>query len=158
MRTISSVTRRRLEMQGFVGFDDVVLAAIRPGLRLAPTLCMIWVAIGTLLASPVVLSLLIPVAALCAILGRHPFDVLYNFGARALLGTPSIPRYTTPRRFACMIAAAWLTGTSIAFAMGAALFGTVLGAAIATAMLITASTDFCLPCFAYARLFDKRRV
>ena len=144
-------------MQGFVGFDDGVLAAIRPGLRFAPTLCMIWVAVGTLLASPVVLSALIPVAALCAILGRHPFDVLYNYGARALLGTPSIPRPPTPRRFACGIAAAWLTGTSMALAMGVTLFGTVLGASIATALLITASTDFCLPCFAYARWFDKQR-
>ncbi len=34
-------------MQGFVGFDDAALAAMRPGLRLAPALCMIWVAAGT---------------------------------------------------------------------------------------------------------------
>ena len=144
-------------MQGFVGFDDVVLAAIRPGLRLAPTLCMIWVAVGTFLASPMALAALIPVAALCAIMGRHPFDLLYNFGARALLGTPCIPRYTAPRRLACTIAGVWLTGTSIAFAMGAAFWGTLLGASIAAAMLITASTDFCLPCFAYARWFAKQR-
>ncbi len=158
MRTISLVTRRRLEMQGFVGFDDAALAAMRPGLRFAPTVCAILVAAGTLLASPVVLAAMIPVGALCAILGRHPFDLLYNYGVRVLLGTPAVPRYATPRRLACTIAAAWLTATSIAFALGAALFGTVLGALIATAMFITASTDFCLPCFAYARWLARQRL
>lgn len=153
MRTILSATRRRLEMQGFVGFDDDVLAAIRPGLRLSPTLCSILVASATLWASPVALAAMIPIAALCTLRGRHPFDILFNYGVRRLLDAPPIPRYTTPRRFACAIAALWLTGTSVAFALGAAHLGTLLGALIALAMLITATTDFCLPCFAYASWF-----
>ena len=37
--TLSSTTRRRLAMQGFIGLDDAALAEIGPWLRLTPAIC-----------------------------------------------------------------------------------------------------------------------
>ena|SRR2546423_577875 len=76
MNTISDVTRARIEAQGFVGLDDRTLAAINYWLRLAPAICMVWTAIGTALTSPIIVSALIPFAALDAILPGHPFDLV----------------------------------------------------------------------------------
>jgi hypothetical protein len=52
MPAISITTRKQLEAQGFVGLDDNTLAQANYPLRLAPALCMAWVALGTYLASP----------------------------------------------------------------------------------------------------------
>jgi hypothetical protein len=60
-------------------------------LRLSPAICMVWTAVGTALASPTILWALAPFAALGAILPGYPFDVLYNYGLRHLLGTPRLP-------------------------------------------------------------------
>ena len=40
MKRLSTTARRRLEMQGFVGYDDATLAEVNLWLRLAPALCM----------------------------------------------------------------------------------------------------------------------
>jgi hypothetical protein len=68
---------------------DETYAQINYPLRLSPAICMVWVAVGTALASPIILWALMPFAALGAILPGHPFDVLYNLGRRHLLGTPA---------------------------------------------------------------------
>jgi hypothetical protein len=114
--TLSQVTatvRERIQAQGFCGLDDATYAQVNYPLRLSPTICMVWVAVGTAFASPTILWALVPFAALGAILPGHPFDVLYNYGLRHLLGTPALPRYGVRRHLACaeatlmVIAAAW---------------------------------------------------
>src|SRR5512146_613150 len=114
-----STRRRRIEMQGFTGLDDRTIDQLDPWIRLAPALCMTWTAIGTALGSATVIAALVPFAIGGAVGTRHPFDVIYERGFRPRLGTPSIPRYGAPRRFACMIATAWLVATAAAFHAGA---------------------------------------
>jgi hypothetical protein len=110
-----AVVRRRLEAQGFLGLDDVALAEIGPWLRWSPALCAVFMATGTILASPPVLWALAVTALLGAILPAHPFDIFYNHVVRQLTGTRPLPHHGPQRRFACGIAAAWLIGTALAF-------------------------------------------
>ncbi len=86
MATISPTTRRRLEIQGFCDIDDQTLAATAPWLRLAFALCAVLAAAGTILASPVFLYALVPVAVLAAVFPVHPFDLIYNYGLRYFTG------------------------------------------------------------------------
>ncbi len=118
---------------------------------------MTWAAVGTALGSAAVLGVLVPFAVGGVIGTRHPFDVLYELGIRPRLGTPSIPRYRAPRRFACAVAAVWLTATAIAFHVGAAALGYVLGAALVVAAGVPTFTGFCIPSWIYARIRHQPR-
>ena len=100
MSTALGTIRENIQAQGFCGLDDKTYAQINYPLRLSPAICMLWTAVGTALASPMILWALTPFAALGAILPGHPFDVLYNYGLRHLTGTPALPGYRARRRLA----------------------------------------------------------
>ena len=104
MSQISTTARERIQAQGFCGLSDATYAQINYPLRLAPGIMMVWVAVGTVLASAHILWALVPFTALGAILTGHPFDVLYNQGLRYLMGTQELPRYGLRRRFAFAVA------------------------------------------------------
>lgn len=151
------VAKRRLaEMQGFTGLDDRTLREIDPWLRLAPALCMTWVAVGTALGSAAILAALVPFAVAGVFGTRHPFDALYEHGIRRRLGTASIPRYGAPRRFACAVASAWLLSTSAAFYLGAMALGYVLGASLVMAAAVPTLTGFCIPSWVYGKIARPR--
>src|SRR5271167_3072803 len=80
MSQISAPARERIQTQGFCGLSDATYAQISYPLRLSPGIMMVWVAVGTALASARVLWALVPFTAFGAILTGHPFDVLYNYG------------------------------------------------------------------------------
>jgi hypothetical protein len=153
MASVSPATRRRLEIQGFVGLDDRTLAETAPWLRLAFALCTVLAAIGTILASPVLLWALIPIAALAAAFPVHPFDLLYNYGIRHLTGTGPLPKRGAPSRFACGLGAVWLLATGWAFQSGYALAGYLLGGALTAVGLLVSTTDVCIPSLIYRTLF-----
>jgi hypothetical protein len=46
MKIISPTSRKRLEMQGFVGMSDADLSEIRPWLRVSPAITIVWMAAG----------------------------------------------------------------------------------------------------------------
>ncbi len=104
MSQISTTVRERIQAQGFCGLIDATYAQINYPLRLSPAIMMVWVAVGTVLASAQILWILVPFTALGAILTGHPFDVLYNRGLRYLMGTQELPRYGLRRRFAFAVA------------------------------------------------------
>ena len=155
MATVSTATRSRLETQGFVDLDDQTLAQVGRWLRLAPAICATWTAIGTALASPFVLWALVPFAVVGAATRGHPFDVIYNHGIRHMLGTPHLPPYRAPRRFACAVGSVWLTATGLAFYAGLTALGYVLGAGLVAAALTVTLTDFCIASFIYGLIFGK---
>ncbi len=154
-RQISPTARRRIEAQGFLGYSDSFLADINYWLRLAPAICMTWVAIGTWLASPFVLWALMPFALLGAVLRGHPFDVIYNHGIRHWIGTPALPEYGKPRRFGCGIMTVWLGITGWAFSSGWTATGYALGIFAVLMTLINVTTGLCVPSVTYGRLFGK---
>jgi hypothetical protein len=151
-----AVVRRRLEAQGFLGLDDVALVEIGPWLRWSPALCAAFMAAGTIFASPPMLWALAAIALLGAVLPAHPFDLFYNLVVRHLTGTRPLPHHGPQRRFACGVAAAWLTGTGLAFQQGATTLGYVLGGMLTVVAAIVATTHFCIPSLVYNKLLRPR--
>jgi hypothetical protein len=151
MKSISPTSRKRLEMQGFVGMSDADLAEIRPWLRVSPVITVTWMAAGLFLGSAKVIWAMIPFSILGALLPGHPFDVFYNFGIRFLLGKRALPRYHLARRSCCMMASMWAGVVGGAFHSGA----TALGVIFIGAALLPVTTDFCIPAYLYGLIFGK---
>ena len=116
---------------------------------------MIWTAIATYYQSVTALVVLIPLSALGAVLPFHPFDILYNHGIRHMLGTPKLPPYNPPRRFACFVGTLWLSATAWAFYSGATMVGTVLGGLLVVATSLPTFIDFCFASYVYNMMFGK---
>ncbi|ACG75182.1 conserved hypothetical protein [Anaeromyxobacter sp. K] len=149
------VTRRRLEAQGFHGLDDVALTEIGPWMRWSPALCTAVMATGTILASPAVLWTLAVIAAFGAALPFHPFDLLYNHLVRRLTRTRALPHHAIQRRFACGLAAVWLTATGLAFHAGSMVLGYALGATLTAVAGILSVTHFCIPSLVFNAMFQR---
>ena|SRR6185503_21353735 len=124
MTALSPTTMRRLHVQGFA--DDALLAEVSPWLRLSPALCAIFAGLGTATASPTILFALVGTALLGAVMPFHPFDLIYNYGIRFLVGKRALPSNGAPRRFACGVAAVWLVATALFFVGGQAIAATRL--------------------------------
>jgi hypothetical protein len=151
--TASATVRRRLEAQGFHGLDDATLEEVGPWLRWSPVLCTLFMAAGVALQSPVILWALAGTALLGSLLPFHPFDLLYNYGARHLTGTRPLPHQGPQRRFACGMAATWLVATGWAFHAGAGSLGYGLGIPLILVAGLVSVTHFCIPSVIYNTLF-----
>jgi hypothetical protein len=147
MTALSPTTVRRLRVQGFD--DDALLAEVSPWLRLSPALCAILAGLGTASASPTILFVLAGTALLGATLPFHPFDLIYNYGIRFLVGKRALPSNGAPRRFACGIAAVWLVATALFFVGGQAIAGYALGALFVVVAGLVSTTDICIPSLMY---------
>lgn len=156
-RTLSSRTRRLLDIQGFDAVEDQQLTEVTPWLRLAFGLCAVLGGLATASASPVVLLVLTAIAALAAASPVHPFDQIYNHGIRHLTGTGPLPKRGAPSRFACGIGAGCLVVTAWAFSAGHAVLAYTLGATLTAVALLVSTTDICIPSMAYRALFGGPR-
>src|SRR5688572_26245561 len=152
---VTGKTRERIEAQGFCDLDEQTYAHINYPLRISPAICMVWTAVGTALASPVILWALVPFAALGALLPGHPFDVVYNHGLRHVLRMPPLPRYGPRRRFACAVATVMLISAAWGFQAGSPALGHLAGWSLVAAAFVNVSTGFCIPSF-IARVFFGR--
>jgi hypothetical protein len=153
---MSTSVRQRLEAQGFHGLDDATLREIGPWLRWSPVLCTLVMVTGVALASPAILWALAAVAFLGVWLPFHPFDLLYNYGARHLTGTRPLPHHGPQRRFACGIATAWLVATGWLFHTGATTLGYALGIPLILVAGLVSVTHICIPSMIYNALFRPR--
>lgn len=147
--------RGNIQAQGFCGLDDKTYAQINYPLRLSPAICMLWTAVGTALASPMILWALMPFAALGAILPGHPFDVLYNYGLRHLTGTPALPRYGARRRLACAFATTMIVAAAWSFQKGMPMAGQIVGWALVAGTFVNVSTGLCGPALIVRIFFGK---
>lgn len=152
---MNAAAHERLRTQGYVDVDEATLAEVEPWLRWSPAICTTIVIAGTALASEWMLWALVPFALIGALTSRHPFDYVYNLGVRRLTGTAPLPEHRAPRRFACGMAAAWITLTGTAFAAGAPAAGYVLGGMLAAVATLVSVTHFCIPSTIYGLLFGK---
>ena len=73
--------RKRLEIQGFF-LSDKDLKELGPWFRWTYIICGIFMLLGTVLASPIILWSIGAIALIGAILPFHPFDLLYDYGIR----------------------------------------------------------------------------
>ncbi len=150
---LTETTRRRLDIQGFERIEDGALARVAPWLRLAFGLCAVMAGVGTALASPTLLLLLVPIAALAAVFPVHPFDLIYNYGIRFMTGTPPLPRRGAPSRFACGLGAMWLVATTWVFQAGHPILGYVLGGLLTAVAVLVSTIDVCIPSLVYRSIF-----
>lgn len=147
------VLRRRIEAQGFCGYDDAAIAEFGPWLRLTTGLCAAWAAAATATSSAYGLWLLAVVALLGAAFPHHPFDAIHDLVIRRFTGGRALPPNGIPRRFGCALATVWLAGAGTAFALGADGAGYGLGFSLVGAALVPTLTDFCIPSWLFGKLF-----
>jgi len=156
-KTLSSTTRRRLDVQGMNGISDEALAEIFPWQRMAYLMCSILAGVGTALASPIILWILVPVAGLAALFPVHPFDLIYNHGIRHFRKTGPLPKRAAQGRFACGIATVWLIATALAFQSGFPITAYVLGFSLTFVGLLVGTTDICIPSIIYNAIFLRKQ-
>jgi hypothetical protein len=156
-KTLSATTRRRLNVQGFSDVDDETLAEGAPWLRMAFGMCALLAGAGTALASPTILWILTPIAALAALFPVHPFDLIYNHGIRYLQNSGPLPKRRAQSRFACGVGAVWLVATAWAFQSGALIVGYIWGGALTGVAVLVSTTDVCIPSMIYNALFSRSR-
>jgi hypothetical protein len=149
MSPLTETTRRRLDIQGFERVDDRALGEVAPWLRLAFGLCAVMGGVGTAMASPTVLLVLVPIAGLAALFPVHPFDLIYNYGIRFITKTAPLPRRGAPSRFACGLGAVWLVATAWAFHAGRPLVGYALGGLLTAVAVLVSTLDVCIPSLLY---------
>ncbi|MGN6183774.1 MAG: DUF4395 domain-containing protein [Thermoanaerobaculia bacterium] len=153
---LSSKRRARLSAQGWS--NDAHLHEIAPWARVAPAVCMVVILTGVWIGTSTLFWILVPLALMGAMSGRHPIDMIYSEIVAPIINTRPLPRCGAPRRFACTVAAVWLMATAIAFSNGPTLLGGILGGCMAAAMFLTAALDLCLPCYVFVALFVRKKL
>ena len=156
-KTLSATTRRYLSVQGLGDVDDETLAETAPWQRMAFGLCALFAAAGTALASPTILWILMPIAALAALYPFHPFDLIYNHDIRYLRITGPLPKRRAQSRFACCVGAVWLVVTALAIQSGALITGYILGGALTGIALLVSTTDIRIMSMIYNALFLRSK-
>jgi hypothetical protein len=149
-------TRKFLQLQGF-NLDDEELSEIGPWMRWPYVFCASILAVGVLLASPVIVWGLSAIAIATVFLPSHPFNYAYNYGVRHLTGTRPLPPSTAQGRFACGVGGVWLIATGAAFFTGATTLGYALGGVMVAMATLVATTHVCIPSLVYAALFGRQR-
>ncbi len=119
--------------------------ALRIGLRFPTALCLALVVAGLALQSAVLILALVPIGAVAGWTTRHPFDLLWNYGLRRLMGAPSLPPNPTPRRHAFKLATVWLLAVGVLFAVGQPTMALVLGGVLVAVCGLVTVTHFCVP-------------
>ncbi len=144
--------RYRLAMQGFTDVADEDLPAVALGLRLSPAVCLLGVALGTALTSPIVIGVLIPFAAVGFLTPYSPFDRLYNRFIRRWTGGPPLPPRRAPSRFACAVATVWLALILTAFLTDHPTAGVALGGAMVLVAALMTFGHYCIASHLYRQL------
>ena len=155
--SIASWSRGCLSMQGYGFLSDEERQGLWLGLRFSPLLCLVGIALGTALASPVLLFVMAATAMIGGFLtAKHPFDYLYDLAVRPLVGGPSVPSSPAPRRFACQLAMPWIMAIAVAFIAGTSAVAWILAAPLMLVGTVVTLTNWCLPSLIYGRLRRPR--
>ena len=155
---ISATRIRRIRCQGYDStFTDEELSRHSLGNRFAYQLCTILFTLGVVLTSIPILSIAATIAALTVVLPRHPFDYLYNAFVRHLWHRPLLPKRTAQAKFACGIAALWISIIIYLFSRQQFTAGYILGGALLFVALLVSILDYCIPSVIYNFLFQKKQ-
>jgi hypothetical protein len=147
---------QNLATQGYcLPADDA--RALRVGLRFPTALCLALVVTGLALESALLVGLLVPIGAVAGWSARHPFDHLWNHGARHVVGGPELPPNPSRRRHAFKLATVWLAGVAALLAAGASTAALALGGVLVAVCSLVTVTNFCIPSTMLAGLERRRR-
>jgi hypothetical protein len=154
---ISPTCRKRLHVQGYENFSDKELNDYKFGIRFAYACCITLVAFGLFFQSMPIVAIAAIIAFAGAFPPYHPFDYLYNYGVRHLLGKPKLPARTNQGRFACGIASVWLSITIYLLYNNYIVSGNVLAIALLAVGTLVVTTDICIPSIIYNGIFKKTK-
>jgi len=155
---LAAWSRGCLTMQGYGGLGDSERKSLWLGIRFAPALCFAGIALGVVLASPVLLLAMAATAFIGGFLTpKHPFDYVYDLVLQPLLGGPSAPPSPPPRRFACQLATPWIAAIAVAFLADLTAVAWVLAVPLLAVAAIVATTNWCLPSLMYGLLHGHQR-
>jgi hypothetical protein len=149
-------THENLATQGYC-LSAEEARRLRAGLRFPTALCLALVVPGLILQSALAIGLLVPIGAVAGWSSRHPFDHLWNHGARHLTGAPPLPPNPTRRRHAFKLATIWLATVAVLFAAGQPTVALVLGGVLVSVCSLVTVTNFCIPSTMLAWLEGRRR-
>jgi hypothetical protein len=150
-------SRSCLTMQGYGALTEEERKSLWLGLRFAPALCFAGIALGVVLASPVILLAMAATAFVGGfVTPKHPFDYLYDVALRPLLGGPSVPPSPAPRRFACQMATPWIAAIAAALLLDAAAVAWALALPLLAVAAVNVATNWCLPSLVYGMTHGTR--
>ena len=118
--------RSNLTTQGYC-LSDGERRELWLGVRFSTGLCLTLVVVALALESSVMVFVLAGIGVIAGFSAHHPFDHLWNHGARHLVGGPPLPPNPTRRRHAFKIATAWLVVVGGVLAAGATIVALALG-------------------------------
>jgi hypothetical protein len=153
--TLSPVTRRRLEAQGYLGFSDAELREFRFGIRFAYYMCGLLVLSGLIFSRVELLFVAMGVAFLAMFPPYHPFDYLYNYAVRHLLGKSKLPPRANQGRFACAIATVWVGGIIWLLRINLDVWANIAGGMLLFVATLVSTTDLCIPSIIYNFMFKR---
>lgn len=154
---LAAWSRNCLTMQGYGSLGDEERRSLWLGLRFAPALCFAGIALGVVLASPVLLLAMAATAAVGGFLTpKHPFDYVYDIAVRPSLGGSGVPPSPPPRRFACQMATPWVTAIAIAFLVDLTALAWILAVPLLIAAATVTLTNWCLPSLVYGLLRGRQ--
>ncbi len=136
--------RSNLSTQGY-SLSDTERRELSVGLRFSTGLCLALVLVALALESPVIVFALSVIGVIAGFSARHPFDHLWNYGVRHLVGGPPLPPNPPRRRHAFKIATACLIIIGGLLAAGATTVALALGGLLVTACATVTATNLCCP-------------
>jgi hypothetical protein len=149
--TAAAWMRANLTTQGYC-LSDAERRQLAVGLRFSTGLCLSLAIVALALQSPIMVFALSGIGMIAGFTPRHPFDYLWNHGARHVFGAPALPPNPRRRRDAFKVATVWLALVGTLFAAGATTAGLVLGGMLVAACGVVTATNLCLPSEAFAWL------
>jgi hypothetical protein len=147
--------RANLTTQGYCP-SDAERRELAMGLRFSTGLCLTLVITALALESSAMVFALSGIGMIAGFTARHPFDYLWNHGARHVVGGPALPANPTRRRHAFKVATVWLLLVGALLAAGATVIALALGGLLAAACATVTATNLYLPSETFAWL-ERRR-
>lgn len=149
MSRVTSETRALVELQGYVGLRDDVIADLDTWLRVPPLCCGAWVAGALWIESIPLLCGWLPIAAAAGATRRHPFDVVYSWTLQRWRNRPPLPWLPPPRRSASLFAGVFVAAAAGCLIAGFLKTGVAIGIVLAALTLQQAATGFCVGSWCY---------
>lgn len=149
MGSVTSETRALVELQGYVGLPDDVIADLDAWLRVPPLCCGAWVVGALWVESIPLLAAWIPIAAAGGLTRRHPVDLFGNWTIRRWRGQKAVPPLPPPRRSACASGGFVVAASVASLAAGLTTAGVAIGIGLAAVTLQQTATGFCVGSWCY---------
>ena len=148
----ASFSNKSLNQQGYA-CSTQELNNISNGLRFTPLTCMALAIVGLYLQNPYFHFGLAALGILPFWAPKHhPFDLLYNYGIRHLVGGEKLPQNPLQRRIACVMGGLMNIGIGVGFLYGSTLTAYIFAGILIPLQIIVITTHFCMASWMYEGL------